>query len=380
MDKRGIYVLIDLQSVEKHIDRDAPKYTTEHYAFLRKKVDEFAKYSNTIGFIAGNEVANEPGKRTESTPFIKATVRDVKEYMRVKNYRQVPVGYTGADDTKIRQQEAAYYLCGPPAERANFYGLNVYSFCGNATFEESGWKKMVDVFREFKVPLFLGEFGCNIQRPRVFKEVNALFKSPMTDVFSGGIAYEFSEEANAFGLVKMDANREKLEDYGNLKKAYSQVSFPKAAISFAASSQNKCPAQNSGWLASPKLPETPSEEFCKCSVERAACKYAETDETQMGKHLDALCGFNVRWCSEISANGSTGVYGSYSACSVTQKLSLVLNERYRDTGECSKPLAELGKPKEQICIKSLAASTGKRTTFAILLSASLALLSTSSSQ
>ena len=50
------------------------------------------------------------------------------------------------------------------------------------------------------------EYGCNEVLPRNFDEVPVLYTNDMIDVFSGGLVYEFTQEPNNYGLVKVLSN------------------------------------------------------------------------------------------------------------------------------------------------------------------------------
>jgi hypothetical protein len=76
-----------------------------------------AKYSNTLGFFAGNEVSNEPNN-TYASAFVKAAVRDTKAYIKSKNYRPIGVGYATNDDADIR---VVRLLLSSAMESANMY-------------------------------------------------------------------------------------------------------------------------------------------------------------------------------------------------------------------------------------------------------------------
>lgn len=49
-------------------------------------------------------------------------------------------------------------------------------------------------------------YGCNEVLPRNFDEVPVLYTNDMIDVFNGGLVYEFTQEANNYGLVEILPN------------------------------------------------------------------------------------------------------------------------------------------------------------------------------
>lgn len=81
----------------------------------------FAKYPNTLGFFAANEVVNDP-KTTGAATYVKAIIRDMKAYIK-KFHRHIPVGYSAADVTANRMQIAHYLNCGPEEQRSEFHGV-----------------------------------------------------------------------------------------------------------------------------------------------------------------------------------------------------------------------------------------------------------------
>ncbi|KAI3658977.1 hypothetical protein MP638_000321 [Amoeboaphelidium occidentale] len=346
LNENRIYLLLDLQSKHVHIDRNNPSYTVEHFEFLKSKIDAFIEYDNVIGFIIGNEVANAPDHTTEASAYIKAMLRDVKNYMRQKKKRVVPVGYAAADVLEIRKQEAAYYACESDSDGSDgvdFYALNVYSWCGGeATYETSGWREMVEEFSNLGVPVILGEYGCNLVRPRMFNEVKALYSTPMMEVFSGGIVYEYSEEQNRYGLVQIDSsgNRRKLQDYQNLKKALGTVSVKNDVSVKTDLKRPKCPEVEGTWIASSKLPPTPSKDYCECIIKSLSCHYSGDSSADVGKIIEKLCSiYNDKgtnnFCDDTSfGNATKGTYSTHGFCSPEQKLSILLNKRYQKESQC----------------------------------------------
>jgi hypothetical protein len=200
----GIYLFQDLSNPSASINRDSPTWDTTLFATYAAVVDAMAPYSNVIGFFAGNEVSNALDN-TDASAFVKAAVRDMKAYIKMKNYRSIGVGYATNDDQSIRENLANYFNCGDQSSAIDFWGYNIYSWCGDSTYTQSGYDQRVAEFSNYSVPAFFAEYGCNTVQPRKFTEVQALYGPNMTGVFSGGIAYMYFQEANDFGELLITA-------------------------------------------------------------------------------------------------------------------------------------------------------------------------------
>lgn len=90
-----------------------------------------------------------------------------------------------------------------------------------------------------------------------------------------------------------------------------------------------CPAVNSTWESSDKLPPTPDTDACSCMVKASECVVSSsTDSTDYGSLFDYVCGSDQSLCDGINGNTSTGDYGAFSMCSDQDKLTYVLNQYY----------------------------------------------------
>ncbi|AGO13531.1 AaceriAGL351Wp [[Ashbya] aceris (nom. inval.)] len=338
-ESNGIYVVADLSEPALSINRNNPEWSLKLFERYAAVVDEMQKYSNVLGFFAGNEVTNEVNN-TAASAFVKAAIRDTKAYIKEKGYRKIPVGYSTNDDSNFRQEIADYFACGSDEDRADFYGFNVYSWCGDSTFEKSGYSDRTKEFSNLGIPVFFSEYGCNEVRPRQFGEVSALYGKEMTDVWSGGIVYMYFEETNQYGLVAVDSSGRVStnDDYNNLKTALATIS-PSSANkdSYTAPSGSvACPTTGSNWQAATSLPPSPQKDVCDCIKGALRCVVSpDVDEKDYSELFGYLCSEADVDCADISANGTIGSYGAFSFCDDETKLSYLLNKYYLEKGRSS---------------------------------------------
>lgn len=200
LNDAGIYVIADLGNPTISINRADPQWNLDLYTFFQQVVDTMAQYPNVVGFFVGNEVTNN-ATTTNASAYVKAAVRDMKQYVKDKNYH-TGIGYAADDASDLRDTIAQYMNCGDPSTGVDFYGYNVYEWCGQSSFAESGYNRILEFFESYSVPAFFAEYGCNTQggaAKRVWQETGALYADNMTKVLSGGIVYEYFEEENDYG-------------------------------------------------------------------------------------------------------------------------------------------------------------------------------------
>lgn len=95
-----------------------------------------------------------------------------------------------------------YLACGKKeAEIADFFSLNVYEWCGESGYDESGYAMLQKNASDYNLPLFVSETGCRIPKPRLFDDQAAILGDKMSDTWSGTIVYEWIAEENDYGLI-----------------------------------------------------------------------------------------------------------------------------------------------------------------------------------
>jgi hypothetical protein len=259
----GIYLMADVNSPNYSINREepAPSYNTEYLNTVFAIVDEFAKYDHTMLFFSGNEVINDENS-THTAPYVKAVTRDIRNYIRSRNLRTIPVGYSAADVSENRQQTADYFNCGDDEARSDFFAFNDYSWC-NTDYLTAGWDQKVKNFTDYGIPIFLSEFGCITNGERRFGEIESLMHPNMTAVYSGGMMYEYTVEENKYGIAKVNGNDpevEKSPEFSNLASAFSRWPAPTGPGSpqHTTTKSVACPTRDANWDVDPEsLPILP---------------------------------------------------------------------------------------------------------------------------
>ncbi|KAL2268920.1 hypothetical protein VTJ83DRAFT_3766 [Remersonia thermophila] len=336
LDEAGIYVISDLSEPALSINRDDPKWNVELYERYTAVVKSLSKYSNVIGFFAGNEVSNNR-TNTPASAYVKAAVRDTKAYINDNFDRWMGVGYAANDDPDIRIQSSHYFNCGPEEDSIDYWGYNIYSWCGKSSMSLSGFDKQVEFFQNYSVPVFFAEYGCNLPNGadgRIWEETKALYSDEMTDVFSGGIVYMFHQEANDYGLVEMKGNTAKtMKNFDTLKTAMASVNPSSTSMSAytPTNSPQPCPPIDEHWkVTGSVLPPKPDRETCDCMYSAAACVPADSLKVKdYGEIFNYICGAAPEACVGISGNATTGVYGAYSMCNAREQLAFVLDQYYQ---------------------------------------------------
>ncbi|KAJ7431316.1 Glucanosyltransferase-domain-containing protein [Mycena galericulata] len=314
LSEAGIYIILDFTST----DTTQPVWDTNLFDQYIKTIDVFNKYDNVLAYNVGNEVLT--ANATNAAPFLEAAARDVKAYLASISSSAL-VGYADIDGASTFRDAVADYLsCDPPGSNSgstaiDIFGLNNYEWCGNAS--TTTYNALNTEFENYNVVAYFSEFGSETCDPgmRVWTEVATLFASPMTNVWSGRLAFSYfaaESQGQNFGMVTLSSDNITATtnaDFANLVAQYSAVSIVNSPAQSAApaATYGACPSEGASLEAAATLPATPNESECDCVASALSCQFKApsggADDTVL---LGTLTG--------VVANGTSGVYGRVTGC------------------------------------------------------------------
>jgi len=202
-------------------------------------MDAFANYNNTLGFFVGNEVI-ALNNQSLAAPYVKAAARDLKAYRTSKGYREIPVGYSAADIAELRPALQDYLACGSnSSESIDMFGLNAYEWCGDSSFQVSGYATLNQYAQDYNIPIFFSETGCNTVQPRTFDDQDSILGPDMDSLWSGAIIYEWIQEANNYGLVSFGPPVSATVTDSGVVGGYSRTGIPTPVTPDFSNLQNK---------------------------------------------------------------------------------------------------------------------------------------------
>ncbi|KAI0407908.1 Glucanosyltransferase-domain-containing protein [Xylaria palmicola] len=222
----GIYALIDMDTFSTYILPNEPSWNQTQLDNYAKVMDTFHDYDNLLGLFVGNEII-AINNQSLSAPFIKAASRDLKAYRNAKGYRKIPVGYSATDIAELRPYLQDYLTCGGNAsENVDFYGINSYQWCDPSSYMTSGYAGLQEQAKDFPVPIFFSETGCNTPGPRLFEDQASIFGPEMSKYWSGSIIYEWIEEQNHYGLISYGPKTDPTATGKNVFDGFTRAGTP----------------------------------------------------------------------------------------------------------------------------------------------------------
>jgi hypothetical protein len=200
MQNAGIYVFVDLPT-NLTINSTNPEWNLDIYNSWTGRIDAVAGFNNVLGFFAGSSIVTDSGN-SPAAAFVKAAVRDLKSYINSKYSRDIPVGYelNAADNYDI---VSSYMTCGSNSSAAiDFLGISDFNLCSNNTSQS--FDLISEEYATYPVPVFFADYGCRdaAGSVRAFDEVQYIYGNPFTNIVSGGIVFEYFQDANDDGKLR----------------------------------------------------------------------------------------------------------------------------------------------------------------------------------
>lgn len=118
-----------LSTAFRSINRLQPEqsYNTETLSHFFRTADVLSAHPNCLGLLIGNEIVNDY-RSVRALPVMRAAVRDVKKYLKLKNNRTgqriPPVGYSSADVKMVERDIRDYLSAGDRADRIDFWSVS----------------------------------------------------------------------------------------------------------------------------------------------------------------------------------------------------------------------------------------------------------------
>jgi hypothetical protein len=158
-------------------------------------------------------------------------------------------------------------------------------------------------------------------------------------MWSGGVAFSYFPAQSAqgqFGIVSISADASTVttsSDFLLLQQEYSNVTFINSPLQADVGTPTypSCPAANSLFSASPTLPPTPNNAACTCLENNLSCQFTPTTNnitSIVGVLFDTACSLLAQAggsCSDISGNGTAGVYAPVSGCDPSTSFLCVID-------------------------------------------------------
>ncbi|KAI4096097.1 MAG: hypothetical protein L6R37_006991 [Teloschistes peruensis] len=305
--KAGIYALIDLPAPGLTIASLNPTWNDVLYDRFTSVIDVMHTYPNLLGFVVGDNVIAGVGE-TNSGPYVKAAVRDMKAYIRQKEYRPIPVGYVN----DVLQGNAAaidpqskdtweYLNCGGIDDRIDFFGANMVSFCKGSTYTDSGYNNATQSLSDYSLPIFLAAYGCSQALSRDFSEIKVIYGQRMSPTWSGGIIYEYFYQGPepAYGLVSVSGSKVSLRtNFADVVTSIATVSPSSvASASYSPSDTDAATCPSGAATSLPPNPRTalasPSSTTTGSSTKGTGSASASSSSSKSGLSSGARAGIGV---------------------------------------------------------------------------------------
>lgn len=299
-------------------------YPTCLLQYGQKIASKFAKYDNTLAIIIGNEVMQY---NATSAPCVKQYASDLKAWMGtpsgVKAMRTVPIAYAEADTapaSAFKVDPAAssddwatlrnqFFVCDDKTIGATTKSsidismTNIYRWC-DAQTGPTGYDNIRKAVMGFPGVNLFGELDCVPKTGREWSNLNYLYSTKMTDVYSGGFIYTWgaagiSQDQIERGFPLVTDSSAKVTGspgsktgaaYDSLLKALPLITVPKQTGTWS-SAKDMCSTAGPVQTGTNSFTQT-----CSSLVSKMSTQTATTVTWPIETRQNAICGDNGVTC------------------------------------------------------------------------------------
>jgi Glucanosyltransferase len=192
----GIYVIVILNGVNQgtnySLDGLQTSWGYTSYDAFETLIDTFQGHSNTLGFAF--LLADWSEIMMGFVPLIKAAIRDAREYVKAKRYRNIPIGVVAQNHAN--PSIAQFMNCAEESSSSDFLALRLSDLstksrsgpnpesqaaCFNLSMIQ---EQIIDIYQGYGAPI-IPTYGCTANGNHTFEEIQLI--SNRSDLFSGQI-------------------------------------------------------------------------------------------------------------------------------------------------------------------------------------------------
>ncbi|KAJ4303700.1 hypothetical protein N0V90_002601 [Kalmusia sp. IMI 367209] len=340
----NIYVIATFYKPEYHLDDQDPLWDSWLYKYFTGGIDFMSQWNNSLAFAIVLESSLH--NWTPSTlSFVKRIILDLKDYVKEKSYRSIPIGFrhsmfdAGRND-EMDKKRLNYLGCDDSGLQPDFLALELPENCPH----EPDIDHIVELYKGSAVPVWVEKLGCgrnaDANDPRNYSDVKHVYTEKISKVLVGGVALEFKNwveasrsrfhtlnaQADIFSPEVVELNGTKLfklPSYGALSSAFANAPIPtstKTPASHTPSiSKTACPSSSTNWNVPSNYPPSPkdSTKLCSCLTQAAVCVGKRSNVENSQNNLieeGSLCGTRRSNCPGIGVNPDEGIYGAFTVC------------------------------------------------------------------
>jgi hypothetical protein len=185
----GIYVLINLGGPNEQI-MQTQTWDRELQRRFFGVAEGLMGYSNLLGFYTTGTAI--------TIPFVKAAVRDLKQFLKSKGQGHVPVGYSSL----IRGKDLSDVLnCGDKESSIDFMALELDPLCSSLNQTQETVEIAAAQYRDYSIPLMFWGSRCVPQVQGNIGAIPSIYESNITKVTTGAFMFSYfgSRRSNQTG-------------------------------------------------------------------------------------------------------------------------------------------------------------------------------------